>query len=275
MTRALATEETVRRRTWALRILAPTAFAILVLALWQLYASVSGIAESTLPAPTEVADALWTNRTLLVDNAWVTIREILLGFAVAIVVGASLGALINASKLLEHALYPWLVVSQIIPIVALAPIVLIWTGFNIWSKVVVIALVSFFPISVNTIDGLRGTDPRMLDLLRTFGARPWQRFRFVELPAAAPFVFSGMRVGAALAVIGAVFAEWVASSEGLGHLILVLNNQTSTAEVFATIAVLAVVGLALVALVSLAERLLLPWYFEERSREGGELRSRS
>jgi len=262
-----------RRRSWALRVGAPIAFAILVLAAWQLYAGLSGIAESTLPKPTQVADALWTNRTLLLDSAWVTIQEILLGFAAAIVVGVSLGTLIHASKLLEHAVYPWLVVSQIIPIVALAPIVLIWTGFNIWSKVIVIALVSFFPISVNTIDGLRSTDPRLLDLLRAFGARRWQRLRVAEFPAGSPFVFSGMRVAAALAVIGAVFAEWVASSEGLGHLILVLNNQTDTAALFATIAVLAVVGLGLVALVSAAQRLLLPWYYEERRRENGAIRS--
>ncbi len=253
-----------RRRSLALTIGAPLGFAVVVLTLWQLVASVSGIAESSLPKPTQVADALWTNRTLLVENAWVTIQEIVLGFAVAIVLGIALAVLIHSSKLAERAVYPWLVISQMIPIVALAPIIVIWTGFDLRPKVIVIALVSFFPIAVNTIDGLKAADPNLLNLLRTLRAGRRQRFRIAEFPAALPFVFSGLKVAAAFAVVGAVFAEWVGSSEGLGHLILVLNNQTATAELFATIAVLAMIGIVLFAIVSLVERLMLPWYYEER-----------
>jgi ABC-type nitrate/sulfonate/bicarbonate transport system permease component len=253
-------------RSFAVTIGVPIAFAILVLALWQLVASVSGIAESSLPKPTQVADALWTDRSLLIDNAWVTIQEIALGFAAAIALGIALATAIHSSKLVERAVYPWLVISQMIPIVALAPIIVIWTGFDLRPKVIVIALVSFFPIAVNTIDGLRAADPKLLDLLRTLGAGRRQRFRIAQFPAALPFVFSGLKIAAALAVIGAVFAEWVGSSEGLGHLILILNNQTATAEMFATIAVLALIGVALFALVSAVERLMLPWYHDERRR---------
>jgi ABC-type nitrate/sulfonate/bicarbonate transport system permease component len=256
-----------RRRSPALTIGAPLAFAVLVLALWQLYASVSGLREATLPTPIEVAEALWESRALLLDNAWVTVQEIVLGYGAAILTGVGLAILINSSRLVEHAVYPWLVVSQMVPIVAIAPIIVIWTGFDIPTKVIVIALVAFFPIAVNTIDGLRAADPSMLRLLRALGAGRWQRFRLVQLQAALPFVFSGLKVGAALSVIGAVFAEWVGASEGLGHLILLLNNQTATAEMFATIVVLAAIGLTLFALVSLAERLLIPWYFEERRLE--------
>jgi ABC-type nitrate/sulfonate/bicarbonate transport system permease component len=169
--------------------------------------------------------------------------------------------------LVESAIYPWLVVSQMVPIPAIAPIIVIWFGFDLRPKVVVIALVSFFPIAVNTIDGLRSAEAGLLDLLRTFGAGRRRRLRIVQIPAALPFAFSGLRVAAALAVIGAVFAEWVGSSEGLGHLILVLNNQTATAEMFAVITVLAAIGIGLFALVSLLERLLLPWYYEERRGE--------
>jgi ABC-type nitrate/sulfonate/bicarbonate transport system permease component len=253
-------------RSFAVTIGVPIAFAILVLALWQLVASVSGIAESSLPKPTQVADALWTDRSLLIDNAWVTIQEIALGFAAAIALGVALATAIHSSKLVERAVYPWLVISQMIPIVALAPIIVIWTGFDLRPKVIVIALVSFFPIAVNTIDGLKAADPKLLDLLRTLGAGRRQRFRIAQFPAALPFVFSGLKIAAALAVIGAVFAEWVGSSEGLGHLILILNNQTATAEMFATIAVLALIGVALFALVSAVERLMLPWYHDERRR---------
>jgi len=254
-------------RSLAYRVGAPLAFAILVLASWQLYASISGVSESSLPKPTQVAEALWVDRGLLLENAWVTVREIVLGFAAAIAVGISLATLIHSSKLVERSVYPWLLISQMIPIVALAPIIVIWTGFGLAPKVIVIALVSFFPIAVNTIDGLKAADPNLLDLLRTLRANRRQRFQIAQFPAALPFVFSGLKVAAALAVIGAVFAEWVGSSEGLGHLILILNNQTATAEMFAAVVLLALIGIGLFALVSLAERLLLPWYHDERRAE--------
>jgi len=246
------------------RVAVPIAFALLVLAAWQIYVAVSGVAESSLPAPTEVARAGWDQRQLLLDNTWVTIAEILLGFAAAIVLGVLLAILVRSSKLVERAIYPWLVVSQMVPIVAIAPIFVIWTGFDLRPKVMVIALVAFFPIVVNTIDGLRAVDPQLLRLMRTLGASPRQRLRHAQIPAALPFLFSGLKVAAALSVIGAVFAEWVGSSEGLGYLILVLNNATETATMFATIFLLAVIGIALFGLVMLAERLLLPWYYAER-----------
>jgi ABC-type nitrate/sulfonate/bicarbonate transport system permease component len=148
-----------------------------------------------------------------------------------------------------------------IPIPALAPIVVLWTGFDIRPRLIVIALVSFFPVAVNTIDGLRATDPELVGLLRTLGAGRWSIFRIARLPNALPYVFSGLRVAAAFAVIGAVFAEWVGtSSGGLGYLILSYSSQTLTADVFAAVVVLAVIGVAMFGLVGLAERLLIPWW---------------
>jgi ABC-type nitrate/sulfonate/bicarbonate transport system permease component len=246
------------------RIVVPIAFALLVLAVWQAYVAISGVAESSLPSPTEIARAGWDQRQLLLDNTWVTIAEILIGFAAAIVLGVLLAILVRSSKVVERAIYPWLVVSQMVPIVAIAPIFVLWTGFDLRPKVMVIALVAFFPIVVNTIDGLRAVDPQLLRLMRTLGASPRQRLRYAQIPAALPFLFSGLKVAAALSVIGAVFAEWVGSSEGLGYLILVLNNATETATMFATIFLLAAIGIALFGLVMLAERLLLPWYYAER-----------
>ena len=159
---------------------------------------------------------------------------------------------------------PWLLALQVVPIVAIAPIIVIWTGFDLRPKIIVIALVSFFPIAVNTIDGLKATDPEMTNLLKTFGAKRWARFKTAQFPAALPFIFSGLRIGAALSVIGAVFAEWVGSSEGLGYLILTFNNQTSTTEMFAAVIVLAFIGLALFAFVGLLQRLTIPWYEDAR-----------
>ncbi|MDQ5895625.1 MAG: NitT/TauT family transport system permease protein, partial [Actinomycetota bacterium] len=140
--------------------------------------------------------------------------------------------------------------------------------FEMQPKIIVIMLVSFFPIAVNTIDGLRAAEPELLNLLKTLKANAWQRFRKAQLPAALPFLFSGLKVAAALSVIGAVFAEWVGASEGLGYLILVLNNQTATTEMFAVIVTLASIGIALFLIVTLLERLLLPWYYESRESEG-------
>ena len=252
-----------------MRIVAPAVFAVAVLALWQLYTAVSDVPESSLPAPTEIARAGWEHRDLLIDNTWVTVEEILIGFVLAIVLGVLLAILIRSSRTVERAVYPWLVVSQMVPVPAIAPIFVIWTGFDLRPKVMVVALVAFFPIAVNSIDGLRAADPQLLRLMRTLRASRWQQFRYARLPAALPFLFSGLKVAAALSVIGAVFGEWVGSSEGLGHLILVLNNATETATMFATIFVLSVIGIALFGLVILLERRLLPWYYEGRGANGG------
>jgi ABC-type nitrate/sulfonate/bicarbonate transport system permease component len=245
-----------RIRRWV----APIVFALLFLGAWQLYVVVADVPESSLPSPTEIASAGWENRSLLIDNTWITIGEILLGFALAIAVGILLALAIRSSRTIERAVYPWLVVSQMVPVPAIAPIFVIWTGFDLRPRVMVIALVAFFPIVVNAVDGLRAADPALLRLLRTMGASRRQLLRHGSFPASLPFLFSGLKIAAALSVIGAVFAEWVGSSEGLGHLILVLNNATETATMFAAIFLLSLIGIGLFGLVALAERLLLPWY---------------
>ena len=245
-------------------VLPPLLFAVAVLALWQLYVGVSAVKPSTLPAPTGVAKALWNDRSLLISNGWTTVQEIVLGYLVALVLGVSLAVTVSMSRVAERAVYPWLVISQTVPIPAIAPIFVIWTGFDIRPKLMVIALVTFFPIAVNTADGLKSTDPELLDLLRTFGAARWRRFRMAQLPAAMPFMFSGLKVAAALAVIGAVFAEWVGSSDGLGYLILTYNNQALTTDVFAVVVALSIVGMALFLVVAAIERLALPWYHDPR-----------
>lgn len=255
------------RRVFA-AVLPPVLFAVVVLGVWQLYVTIGDVQESTLPPPTDIAEALWNDRSMLLENAWVTIKEILLGFTAAILLGVGLAVLIRSSRTVERAIYPWLVVSQMVPIPAIAPLLIIWFGFEIEPKVIVIMLVSFFPIAVNTIDGLRAAEPELLNLLKTLKANAWQRFRKAQLPAALPFLFSGLKVAAALSVIGAVFAEWVGASEGLGYLILVLNNQTATTEMFAVIFTLAMIGITLFLIVTLLERLLLPWYYESRETEG-------
>lgn len=242
-------------------LLPPLVFGVLVVALWEGYVAVSGVHQGVFPTPMEVARALVRDRSLLLSSAGTTLSEILLGYGVAIVVGIGLAIAVSSSRLIEGALYPWLVVSQMVPIPAIAPVVVLWTGFDIRPKLIVIALVTFFPIAVNTIDGLRATDPELVGLLRTLGAGRREILRIARLPNALPYVFSGLRVAAAFAVIGAVFAEWAGtSSGGLGYLILTYSDQTLTADVFAVIVVLAVIGVAMFAAVGLVERVLVPWW---------------
>jgi len=237
----------------------PAAFALLVLGAWELVVALSGTSESVLPSPVEVVRALGEHGGTLAPAAWTTLSEVLAGFGVAAAAGALSALAVASSRLVERAVYPWLVISQVVPVPAIAALVVVWTGFGIASKVVVIALVSFFPIAVNAIDGLRAADPGLLEALASLGAGRAAQLRLVRGPAALPYFFSGLRVAGVLSVIGAVFAEWVGSSSGLGYLILQYNNEVATPEEFAAIVVLAAIAIALFAGVTLAERVALPW----------------
>jgi len=250
----------LRGRGLVAQVVPPLVLGVALVALWQGYVAVSGVHEGILPSPLEVARALVRDRSLLVSAAGTTLSEVLLGYAIAIVVGVGLAVVVSSSRLAERAIYPWLVGSQMIPIPVLAPVVVLWTGFDIRPKLIIVALVTFFPIAVNTIDGLRATDPELVGLLRTLGAGRRQVLRIARVPNALPYLFSGLRVSAAFAVIGAVFAEWVGSTSGLGVLILDYSNQTETADVFAVVVVLAVIGVALFAAVGAVERLVVPWW---------------
>lgn len=251
-------------RPWVTRLLPPLAFSLLVLVAWQLLVVVADLRETILPRPTVVASHIYDERQLLIDSAWVTLKEIIVGFAIALAVGLTLAVLISASRIVERAVYPWMIASQMVPIVAIAPLLVLWFGFDLTPKVIVVALVSFFPLAVNTVDGLRAPPREMIDLMRTFGAGQLKIFRTVRVPAALPFVFSGAKIAIAFATLGAVFGEWVGASDGLGYLILTLNNQSATADVFGAIFALSLLGIGLFGLVSLLERILLAWRFADR-----------
>ena len=255
-----------RLRPWIERVVPPLLVAAVLIGGWQAYVAVTNINEILLPPPSRVASAFWSDKSLLASDAWVTIKEIVYGYLLAVALGIGLAVLIHSSRRAERALYPWLVVSQVVPIVAVAPIFVLWTGFDIRPKLMVIALVCFFPIAVNTIDGLRAVEPELLNVLRTLGASRLQVFRMARAPAALPFVFSGLKVAAAFSVLGAVFGEWVGANAGLGYEILILNNQSATADMFAVIALLSVIGIAMFGLVAIAERLALPWYHGRQDR---------
>ncbi len=232
---------------------------------WQVAASSGAIADALkledflVPSPSEIGEALWESRSLLAENAWVTLKEMLLGLGCAIVAGLGFALAMHLSETLRMALYPLIVASQTIPIVAIAPILVVWFGFGYGPKLWIIGLICFFPITVNTLDGLRSVDPDATKMMRTLDASRWQILRRVEAPSALPYVFSGIRIAVAVAAIAAVFAEWVGADSGLGHLILVDNAQLEAARVFAAVLVLATMTIALYGLVALAERRVVDW----------------
>jgi ABC-type nitrate/sulfonate/bicarbonate transport system permease component len=233
---------------------------------WDVLSDALDIRDFLIPAPSDVANSLWEDRSLLADNAWVTLKEVVLGFALATVVGIGFAFLVHLSATARRAIYPLLVASQTVPIVAIAPILIVWFGFGIGPKLGIIALVCFFPITVNTIDGLRSVDPDVLKMMRTLGASRRQLLLRAEAPAALPYAFSGAKVAVAVAVIGAVFGELAAGNEGLGHLINSANAQLLTARVFAAITVLSAIAIGLFGLLSLLERRLIPWKSPESAR---------
>ncbi len=245
--------------------LLPAATILVLLGAWELAARVSlisnalNIQDFLVPAPSDIARSLWEDRSLLVSNGWVTLEEVLLGFAIAAVVGVGFAILIHLSELARRAVYPLLIGSQTIPIVILAPILVVWFGFGLTPKLVIVALICFFPITVNTLDGLRSIDPDLTKMMRALGAGRLQRLWRAEIPAALPYAFSGARVAITVSVIGAVFAEYVGSSEGLGHLINQAQAQLLTARSFAAVVVLSAMALALFALVTALERRVVTW----------------
>ncbi len=247
------------------RWLPPLLVVVGLIGLWQVAASTGALAdllnlESYLvPSPAEIGESLWQSRSLLAENAWVTLQEILLGFGLALVSGLAFAVALHLSATLRRAFYPLIVASQTVPIPVIAPILFVWLGFGIGPKLAIVALVCFFAITVNTLDGLRSVDAEATKMMRTLNASRAQILWRVEVPTALPFTFSGAKIAVAVAVIGAVFGEWAGSSAGLGHLILQDNGQLETARVFASVTILSAMALALFGLLALAERRIVTW----------------
>jgi NitT/TauT family transport system permease protein/putative hydroxymethylpyrimidine transport system permease protein len=232
---------------------------------WELYADLGGVDELILPAPSQIATSLVDDRALLWSNLVVTAGEVALGIVAALAIGVACAIALHFSRTLRRATYPLLVASQAVPVVIVAPLLVVWLGFGIAPKVAIIALICFFPIVVTTLDALSQVDRDTIKLLRTLDAGRWKAFRFAEAPAALPAALSGAKIAVAIAVIGAVFAEYSGSSEGLGHLILQAVPQLETARAWAAVVVLAAFAVALFYLLDLAQRVLVPWNRPERN----------
>jgi NitT/TauT family transport system permease protein len=230
-----------------------------ILSAWQLYVSVLGVSRIVLPGPLDIWNASVSNWVMLLRESWPTFLESVLGFALAVVIGIPVAVCVANSRVLNLTLYPILIATQSVPKVAVAPIILVWFGLGLQSKLVIAFLVAFFPIVVDTAAGMRATPEGLLDLARSLRASPLQVFLKVQFPAALPFIFAGAKVAVTLAVIGAVIGEFVGSAEGLGNLLLTANSQLDGPLAWAALVWLSVLGILLFAAVVLAERILMPW----------------
>jgi putative hydroxymethylpyrimidine transport system permease protein len=247
------------------RWLLPATLLALLVGAWQVAATTGAIADAfslesyLVPSPAEIASALWENRSLLAENAWVTLREIVFGIFAALVVGVGFAMAMHRWRLVRDASYPLIIASQTIPVVVIAPILIAWFGYGIGPKIFIVALICFFPVTINALDGLRAVDPESVKMMRSLDASRWQRFRRVEAPTALPHLFTGIKIAVVVAPIGAVFAEWVGADAGLGRLIQSDLAYFEVARQFATVAVLSAIALGLMGLAVLAERRVVRW----------------
>jgi len=261
VTRTVTRQTSLIGQRFARDVVPALALLLLIIGGWEVATIVLGIHPVILPSPSLIVQTIVKDWGLLYTNMLYTLWEVLIGFGLGFAVGLILAILIVYSPALERALYPLVVASQTIPVFAIAPLLVIWFGFGIWPKVLIAALIVFFPICVNEVEGLRSAEPEMIDLLRSLSASRWTIFRLVEFPASIPYLIAGTQVGIAYSVIGAVIGEWVGSSRGIGQLMLAANAMIRTDRVFAAIVVLSIVALALFASVTLLSRVLMPWKY--------------
>ena len=239
--------------------LAPVALVAAILLAWEGYVRAAGVSPLLLPGPIRILDALWTFRDDAVRHALPTMLETVLGYLLAVILAIAAATAMDRMRVVRRAVEPLLVTSQTIPVVALAPLFLLWFGFGLAPKVLVVILVTFFPIVVALLDGFRSASPEAEALMRSYGASDGQAFRKLRWPAALPAFFIGLRISVVYAVIGAVFGEYVGAREGLGIWMQLSQNAFRTDLVFAAIVVTSALSLVLYWLVGVARRLAIPW----------------
>lgn len=229
------------------------------LGLWETAVQIYQVPHYILPAPSAIVVTLVQKRASLGHHTLITLQEMLFGFGLATTVGITLAILMFEIPVLERALYPYVIGSQTVPVFAIAPLLVLWLGYGILSKVLMAAIIVFFPIVLNTLDGLKAADADTVSLLRVMRASRWQVLWKVQFPSALPFILSGAKIGISISTIGAVIGEWVGAKAGLGRLMLDANSQLQVSLVFAAIICLTVMGLGLFGAMIFIERWLTPW----------------
>jgi ABC-type nitrate/sulfonate/bicarbonate transport system permease component len=253
------------RTSWARAIpviLIPAA----LIGVWQLYCSVADVNPQVLPTPSRILVELFRFRDLALDHTAETVKETAVGFSAAVAFAVVVAVIMDQLAWLRRSLYPLLLASQTIPIIAIAPLMVLWFGFGLLPKALVIVLVTFFPVLVSLLDGFASTEREAMNLLHTMGASRFQIFRYLRFPSALPFFFTGVRISASYAVVAAIFAEYVGAFQGLGIWMQISKNVFRTDLVFGAILITSVLSISLFTLVTLSARLTIPWYYAARRR---------
>lgn len=249
---------------WWRSVWPPVVAVLLFLGAWELAVQWFGIESWILPSPAGIAREAVSGATGLYGHTLATLRLTLSGFAIGTAVGLALALLLHLVPWLRTALYPLLVISQNVPTIALAPLLMIWFGFGLLPKIIVITLVCFFPVAVAALDGLSRSDVMMLNYMKMAGAGRWQTFTKLELPHALPSLFSGLRIAATYSVMGAVIGEWIGSDKGIGYYMLLQRSAYRTDRVFVAIAIIVLLSLIMVGLIALLEKRLIRWGHNNR-----------
>ena len=249
------------------RRLAPLGGTLLFIALWELGVRIFKAPMYLLPPPSTILQVFIDEFPKLLYHGWVTTYEMLVGYGLAVGIAVPLAVGITASQRFDRFVMPTMLFFQVIPKIAIAPLFLVWFGVGTLPKVLVAFLISFFPIVIDAAVGLRSMSSEMNDLARSMGATRWQVFARYRLPTSLPYLFSGLKVAATLAIAGAVVGEFVGADKGLGYLLLVTNSNLETPLMFATILALTIIGLVFFYAVEFLEKLLIPWHVSHRVRE--------
>jgi NitT/TauT family transport system permease protein len=256
---AAATAKPGRVRAWIANSGPVLGIFIAIFLIWELCCRLFNVPDFILPSPSVIIDKITTSWWLLLVNALVTAQEIVLGFGMSVAVGIPLAVLVVYSRVFERVAFPFMVSLQTIPKVALAPILVMWLGYGILPKIMVAFLISFFPIVISAVVGMRSAEKEMIYLVQSMGANELTTFLKIRLPRALPSIFGGLKVGMGQAVVGATVGEFIAAERGLGYLQLISQVRLDTALLFAAVVVLSLLGVLLFNMVAWAERLALPW----------------
>ncbi|UAC49860.1 ABC transporter permease [Bacillus aquiflavi] len=240
-------------------------FFITTIFIWELAVQLEKVPSFIIPAPSAILLMIIEHKqSLFGEHLTATLKEVALGFMIALIGGSSLAVAMFFSKSIEKMLYPVVLISQTIPIIALSPVFVLWFGYTIWSKVAVTVLITFFPIVVSTYDGLKNSDPEYTELLKSMGASRWQLFTKIQIPMALPSFFSGLKLAIVFSVVGATIGEWLGASEGLGYYSRRMSGNLNAEGVFAAVTILSFLGMSFFLLVTILERRILKWKLEKK-----------
>jgi len=245
----------------------PICFLFFLLVFWELAIVIWKIPHYILPSPITIIKALVTTRKLMYPHIIATLKEAFIGFSIAIIFSFIIAFIMDSAPLIKDAVYPLVITSQTIPIISVAPLIIIWFGYGILPKIIIALLVCFFPILISLLDGLAATDKELVDLLKSMGANKFFIMKNVKLPSALPYLFSGLKISASYSIMGAIIGEWVGAKEGLGYFMILSQKSFYIDRVFSAIIVITILSLLVFRIVCILEKRLMPWQFIEQDYE--------